>query len=101
MIGANRAAMLALPPVSPPTGFSSRVRRPRDYCVRAASNDYSVNTQAIGTLRGGPRGSGDGADQFRGTERRDPPAVLGQGPETITDPAHVGTADPGVRGPSG
>jgi hypothetical protein len=28
---ADRAAMLALPPVPPPTGFSSRVRLPRDY----------------------------------------------------------------------
>ena len=45
--------------------------------------------EGLGTLRGGPRGSGDGADQFPGTERRDPPAVLGQGPETITDPAHL------------
>ena len=80
--------MLALPP---PTGFSSRVRLPRDYCVRVASNDYSMNPQAIGrfvevradleTVRisfEGPKA---------GTHRR----CWGRG-QTITDPAHVGAA---------
>jgi len=40
--------MLALPPVPPVTGFTARVRLPRDYYVRMGSNDYSVHPQAIG-----------------------------------------------------
>ncbi|WP_426226398.1 Mu transposase domain-containing protein [Pseudarthrobacter sp. DSP2-3-2b1] len=37
--------MLALPPV---TGFTARVRLPRDYYVRMGSNDYSAHPQDIG-----------------------------------------------------
>ncbi|MBT2551277.1 IS21 family transposase [Arthrobacter sp. ISL-65] len=48
LIGPDRAAMLALPPVPPVTGFAGRVRLPRDYYVRMGSNDYSVHPQAIG-----------------------------------------------------
>jgi hypothetical protein len=40
--------MLGLPPVPPVTGFTARVRLPRDYYVRMGSNDYSVHPQAIG-----------------------------------------------------
>ncbi len=40
--------MLALPPIPPVTGFTARVRLPRDYYVRTGSNDYSVHPQAIG-----------------------------------------------------
>ncbi|WP_411373717.1 IS21 family transposase [Arthrobacter sp. MPF02] len=48
LLGADKAAMLALPPVPPVTGFTARVRLPRDYYVRMGSNDYSVHPQAIG-----------------------------------------------------
>ena len=48
LVGADKAAMLGLPPVAPVTGFTARVRLPRDYYVRMASNDYSVHPQAIG-----------------------------------------------------
>jgi len=44
----DKTAMLGLPPVPPVTGFTARVRLPRDYYVRMASNDYSVHPQAIG-----------------------------------------------------
>jgi hypothetical protein len=44
-IGADRAAMLALPPVPPPTGWEMS---PRDHYVRLDSNDYSVPPTAIG-----------------------------------------------------
>jgi hypothetical protein len=73
--------------VPPLTGFSSRVRLPRDYYVRVASNDYSVNPQAIGRF---VEVHAD-LDPLRGTGCRDSPAVLGRG-QTITDPAHVETA---------
>ncbi len=45
---ADRAAMVPLPPVAPATGLTHRVRLGRDYYVRIASNDYSVDPRAIG-----------------------------------------------------
>lgn len=47
LLAADKAAMMALPPVSPVTGFTSRVRPPRNYYVRIRSNDCSVQPQAI------------------------------------------------------
>ena len=45
---ADRAAMLALPPVAPVVGWRASVRLPRDYYVRVDSNDYSVHPSVIG-----------------------------------------------------
>ena len=47
-IAADRAAMLALPPVAPETGWRLAVRLPRDHYVRLDANDYSVHPAAIG-----------------------------------------------------
>ena len=47
-IDADRAAMLALPPVAPATGWCSSLRLPRDHYVRLDSNDYSVHPAAVG-----------------------------------------------------
>jgi transposase len=47
-IGADRAAMLALPPVAPVTGWRASTRLPRDHYVRLDANDYSVHPAAIG-----------------------------------------------------
>ena len=47
---ADRAAMLTLPPTPTDLGWHSRVRLPRDYYVRVASNDYSVDPAMIGRL---------------------------------------------------
>jgi transposase len=47
-IGADRAAMLALPPVAPATGWCASLRLPRDHYVRLDSNDYSVHPAVIG-----------------------------------------------------
>jgi transposase len=49
-IGVDRAAMVALPPVTPTVGWRSSVRLARDHYVRIASNDYSVHPSAIGRL---------------------------------------------------
>src|SRR5690606_35331147 len=49
-IGADRAAMVALPPVPPTVGWRSATRLARDHYVRVASNDYSVHPSAIGRL---------------------------------------------------
>lgn len=47
-LDADRAAMLALPPVPPVTGWSRSQRLPRDHYVRLDGNDYSVHPTAIG-----------------------------------------------------
>jgi transposase len=47
-IAADRAAMLALPPVAPETGWRQALRLPRDHYVRLDANDYSVHPGAIG-----------------------------------------------------
>ena len=44
------AAMTPLPPRPPVTGLRNRVRRGRDYYVRIAGNDYSVDPRVIGRL---------------------------------------------------
>ena len=49
-IEADRAAMLSLPPVAPATGWSYRIRLPRDYYVRVDANDYSVHPGAVGRI---------------------------------------------------
>jgi transposase len=47
---ADRAAMVALPPVAPVVGWRTSTRLARDHYVRVASNDYSVHPSAIGRL---------------------------------------------------
>ena len=42
--------MRGLPPVAPEVMFRNSVRLPRDYYVRAFSNDYSVDPTMIGRL---------------------------------------------------
>jgi transposase len=47
-IGADRAAMLSLPPVAPATGWRSSTRLARDHYLRLDSNDYSIHPAVIG-----------------------------------------------------
>jgi transposase len=47
-IAADKAAMLALPPVPPVTGWRRSVRLARDHYIRLDSNDYSVHPAVIG-----------------------------------------------------
>ena len=47
-IGADRQAMLPLPPVAPITGWRSSTRLARDHYIRLDSNDYSVHPAVIG-----------------------------------------------------
>ncbi|RZU33497.1 transposase [Blastococcus saxobsidens] len=91
LIEADRAKMLPLPPVPLLLGWRERVRLGRDYYVRLAASDYSVDPIAIGRMvdvsadldrvrvRLDGRMVGDHARAWaRGT--------------TVTDPAHVQTA---------
>jgi transposase len=47
-VAADRAAMVALPPVPPVVGWRLATRLPRDHYVRVAGNDYSVHPSVIG-----------------------------------------------------
>jgi transposase len=47
-ITADKAAMLALPPVAPVLGWRATTRLARDHYVRLDSNDYSVHPGVIG-----------------------------------------------------
>jgi transposase len=90
-IGADRAAMLPLPPVAPVTGWRSSLRLPRDHFVRLDGNDYSVHPAVIGRrveVRADldrVQAVGDGrlvADHRRCWARH----------QTISDPGHLAAA---------
>ena len=91
LLDQDKAAMLALPPLTPPVGLRFRTRLPRDYYVRAFGNDYSVDPAAIGRM----------VDVLAGLDHvqvRLEGRVVAQHPRswgtalTITDPAHVAAA---------
>ena len=91
LIQADRASMLALPPVVLGLGWRDRVRLGRDYYVRLDSSDYSVDPAAIGRM---VEVSAD-LDRVRvrldGRVVADHARVWARG-ATVTDPAHVETA---------
>jgi transposase len=90
-IEADRAAMIALPPVAPETGWRLALRLPRDHYVRLDTNDYSVHPAAIGRrieVTAGldrVRAACDG-QQVAGHDR------AWARHQTITDPAHLAAA---------
>ena len=83
--------MVASPTVAPSLGFAARVRLPRDYYVRVAGNDYSVDPAVIGRMLAVRADLAvvtvtcDG----RTVAVHDRCPATGQ---TITDPEHVATA---------
>jgi transposase len=91
LVDADRAAMLALPPVPPRVGWFNQIRLGRDYYVRVDSNDYSVDPTAIG------RQVTVTADLQRVRVRLDGRLVADHARvwarhTTVTDPAHVAIA---------
>ena len=50
LLGIDKTAMLALPPLAPPAGLRFSIRLPRDYYVRVHGNDCSVHPGAIGQM---------------------------------------------------
>jgi transposase len=91
LVDADRAAMLALPPIPPPLGWSNQIRLGRDYYVRVDSNDYSVDPAAIG------RQVSVTADLERVWVRLDGRLVADHARVwarhmTVTDPVHVAAA---------
>ena len=91
LLDQDRTAMLALPPVPPAVGHHTRIRLGRDYFVRVAGSDYSVDPAAIGRLVDVM------ADLEHVTVRTDG-RVVGRharswtAAATIIDPAHVAVA---------
>ncbi|WP_144837317.1 IS21 family transposase [Kocuria rosea] len=91
LIAADRAAMLPVPPVAPAIGHRTWVRLGRDYYVRVAGNDYSVNPSVIGAMVEVT------ADLDRVLVRHQGRVVADHArcwarATTVTDPAHVATA---------
>jgi hypothetical protein len=91
LVDADRAAMLALPPIPLHLGWRNKIRLGRDYYVRLDTNDYSVDPAVIGAM------VDVAADLERVRVRADGRIVAehcrvwARG-TTITDPAHVQTA---------
>jgi len=85
------AAMMALPPVAPTLGWSGQVRLARDYYVRVAGNDYSVDPSVIGRLVDVHVGLGEVVVTCAKTVVATHERCWGVR-VTITDPAHVAIA---------
>ena len=91
LIGADRAAMLPLPPVPPVLGWHHQVRLGRDYYVRLDASDYSVDPAVIGRLIEVTADLDRVTARAEGRVVADHARVWARG-ITITDPAHLQTA---------
>lgn len=91
LLDADRAAMLTLPPVHPIVDTVTSVRLGRDYYVRVAGNDYSLDPVAIGQLidvrTSLTQVTAHRAGRVLGTHDR-----CWASRQTLTDPAHVAAA---------
>jgi transposase len=91
LVDADRAAMLALPPVPLHLGWRNKIRLGRDYYVRLDTNDYSVDPSVIGRMV-------DVASDLERVRVRCEGRIVGEHARvwargtTRTDPAHVDTA---------
>jgi transposase len=90
-VEADKAAMLALPPVAPMTGWRSSTRLPRDHYVRMDSNDYSVHPVAIGRRIEMTAHLNHVRVWCQGSLVADHARIWAKH-QTITDPEHVGAA---------
>ena len=88
LVAQDVAAMGALPPVAPTVGASMRVRLARDYYVRVAGNDYSVDPTMIGRFVDVHAGLGEVVVTCAGTLVATHVRSWSTH-QTITDPAHV------------
>ena len=87
----DKQAMLALPPVPPVVGWRNQVRLGRDYYVRIASNDYSVDPTAIGRVVQARADLDRVQVKLDGRLVASHPRLWARG-VTVTDSAHVATA---------
>ena len=91
LLQADRAGMLALPPVPPVMGWRSQVRLGRDYYVRVAGNDYSVDPTWIGRMVDTYANLEQVQVRLDGRLVAEHPRMWAPG-VTVTDTAHVDTA---------
>jgi transposase len=90
-LAADRAGMLALPPVAPMVETVNSVRLGRDYYIRAAGNDYSVDPHAIGQLVEVATSLSQITVTRAGSVLADHERCWATR-QTLTDPAHVAVA---------
>jgi transposase len=90
-ITADRAAMLALPPVPPAAGWRSSARLARDHYIRLDSNDYSVHPAVIGRRIQVTAGLQRVTVACEGRLVADHERIWA-GHQTINDPAHLAAA---------
>ncbi|HEY6425026.1 MAG TPA: IS21 family transposase [Pseudonocardiaceae bacterium] len=90
-LDADRAAMLALPPVAPVVGWVNRVRLGRDYYARLDSSVYSVDPALIGRFVDVTADLSRVEVRLEGRLVAAHDRVWARG-MTITDPAHVAAA---------
>jgi transposase len=88
---ADKAAMLALPPVAPVTGWRLSTRLPRDYYVRVDSSDYSVDPAVIGRTVEVAAGLEEVTVTCGGRQVARHQRCWARH-QSITDPAHAATA---------
>ena len=90
-LDADRVQMLTLPPVAPTVETVTSVRLGRDYYLRVAGNDYSVDPSAIGQIVEVSSTLGrvtvTRAGRLLASHDR-----CWAARQTLTDPAHVATA---------
>jgi len=91
LFATDLAAMVALPPIKPLVGIPHRVRLGRDYYVRVASNDYSVDPRFIGRFVDVIATPGRVVASCEGQLIADHERFWGR-ERTITDPQHRATA---------
>ena len=90
-LDADRAGMLALPPIPLHLGWRNKIRLGRDYYVRLDTNDYSVDPSVIGQMV-------DVAADLEGVRVRAQGRIVAEHVRvwargtTLTDPTHVQTA---------
>jgi len=88
---ADRAAMIALPPVAPATGWRSSQRLARDHYVRLDGNDYSVHPGVIGRRIEVVADLERVRVLYDGRSVADHPRVWATH-QTLTDPEHLAAA---------
>ncbi|GAB3359571.1 hypothetical protein GCM10027360_20640 [Amycolatopsis echigonensis] len=91
LVDADRAAMLALPPIPLHLGWGNKIRLGRDYYVRLDTNDYSVDPTVIGRMVDVAADLDRVRVRCEGRVVAEHPRVWARG-TTITDPVHVETA---------
>ena len=90
-IDTDRAAMIALPPVAPVTGWHHSSRLPRDHYIRLDSNDYSVHPTVIGRRIEVSADLGRVRVRCEGRLVADHERIWAKH-QTISDPEHVAAA---------